>query len=186
MRNNNRIRYIYINKLRHGLGDGVCYYLIGMHAYTGCDTVSVFAGRGKLGALPLMIPKHCRELFRETGQSWELSADLFKNLQAFTCKLYTSSTRPLDINTARHQFFCPRRGELESTQLPPCEHFHACNAELKMATVEWMRSSPASETVLQLLFKCSRKCKLPVCQFMSNGLKCTNLCKLQTWDNQPQ
>ena len=37
----NRVRYIDINKLRHGLGDGVCNSLNGMHAYTGCDTVSV-------------------------------------------------------------------------------------------------------------------------------------------------
>ena len=43
----NRVRYIGINKFRHGLGDGVFNYLIGMHAYTGCDTVSAFAGRGK-------------------------------------------------------------------------------------------------------------------------------------------
>ena len=31
------------------------------------------------------------------------------------------STTTVDINTARHQLFCARRGELESTQLPPCD-----------------------------------------------------------------
>ena len=47
--------------------------------------------------------------------------------------------------------------------------------------------SPAPEAVLQLLLcKRSRRCKLPECQCMSNGLKCTKLCKLQTCDNQPQ
>ena len=40
----NRVRYIDNNKLRHGLGDGVCNSRIGMHAaYTGCNTVSAFA-----------------------------------------------------------------------------------------------------------------------------------------------
>ena len=82
---NNRIRCIDINKLRHGLGDGVCYYLIGMHAYTGCDTVRVFAGHGKLGALKLMRSEHCLEMFCKLGQAWEQSADLFKKLQTFTC-----------------------------------------------------------------------------------------------------
>ncbi|KAJ8377970.1 hypothetical protein AAFF_G00249600 [Aldrovandia affinis] len=54
-------------------------------------------------------------------------------------------------------------------------------------TVEWMRGSPAPEAVLQLLScNCSRRCKLLECQCMSSGLKCTNLCKLQTCDNQPQ
>ena len=68
-----------------------------------------------------MRSEHCQEMFRELGQSWEPSVDLFKKLQAFTCKLYTSSTTTVDINTARLQRFCSRRGELESTQLLPCE-----------------------------------------------------------------
>ena len=214
----NRVRYIDINKLRHGLGDGVCNALIGMHAYTGCDTVSAFAGHGKLGALKLMRSEHCQEMFRELGQSWEPSVDILKKLQAFICKLYTSSTTTVDINTARHQLFCARRGELESTQLPPCEDclfMHTMRANYQAGiwrcslqqhplvpspdkrgwvrnddgqlTVEWMRGSPAPDAVLQLLLcKCSRRCKLPECQCMSNGLKCTNLCKLQTCDNQPQ
>ena len=54
-------------------------------------------------------------------------------------------------------------------------------------TVEWIRGSPAPDAVLQLLLcKYSRRCKLPECQCMGNGLKCTNLCKLHTCDNQPQ
>ena len=59
--------------------------------------------------------------------------------------------------------------------------------DVDQLTVEWMRGSPAPDEVLQLLFyKCSRRCKLPECQCKSNGLKCTNLRKLQTCDNQPQ
>ena len=189
-----------------------------MHAYTGCDTVSAFAGRGKLGALKLMRSEHWQEVFRELGQSWGLSTDLFKKLQAFTCKLYTTSMTTEDINTARHQLFCARRGELESSQMPPCKDcrfMHAMRANYQAGiwrgslqqhpqvpspvehgwaknddgqlTVEWMRGSPALDAVLQLLScKCSRGCKLPECQCMSNGLKCTNMCKLQTCANQPQ
>ena len=52
--------------------------LIYMHTYTGCVTVSAFAGRVKL-----MRPEHCQEMFCELGQCWEPSADLFKKLQAF-------------------------------------------------------------------------------------------------------
>ena len=73
-------------------------------------------------ALKLMRSELSQEMFCKLGQAWEQSADLFKKLQAFTCKLYTSSTRPVDINTARHQIFCARRGELESNELPPCEN----------------------------------------------------------------
>ena len=42
----NRTRFLDISKLKHALGDSICNALIGMHAFTGCDTVSAFAGRG--------------------------------------------------------------------------------------------------------------------------------------------
>ena len=54
----NRVRYLDITKLRQALGYSVCTALIGMHAYTGCDTVSAFAGLGKLRALKLMRSEH--------------------------------------------------------------------------------------------------------------------------------
>ena len=68
----------------------------------------------------------------------------------------------------------------------PVEHGWAKNDDGQLI-VEWMRGSPAPDAVLQLLScKCSRGCKLSECQCMSNGLKCTNMCKLQTCANQPQ
>ncbi|KAJ8398217.1 hypothetical protein AAFF_G00430610 [Aldrovandia affinis] len=118
----NRVRYLDITKLCQALGDCVCNAVIGMYAYTGCDTLSAFAGCGKLRALKLIMrSEHFQEVFCKLGQSGELSMDLFKKLQAFTCKLYTASTTTEDINTARHQLFCAQCGELESSQLPPCE-----------------------------------------------------------------
>jgi len=37
----------------------------------------------------------------------------------------------------------------------------------------------------ELLFcKCVRACKLPDCTCLANGLKCTDLCKLKTCENQ--
>jgi len=44
---------------------------------------------------------------------------------------------------------------------------------------------PAPDAVLQLLScRCVRSCKLPVCTCVSNGLKCTDMCRLQTRSNQ--
>ena len=40
-----------IRKLRAVLGDKLSQALIALHAFTGCDTVSAFAGRGKTGPL---------------------------------------------------------------------------------------------------------------------------------------
>ncbi|KAJ8398027.1 hypothetical protein AAFF_G00431040 [Aldrovandia affinis] len=89
---------------------------------TGIQFRNIAPGHGKLRALKLIMrSEHFQEVFRKLGQSGELSMDLFKKLQAFTCKLYTVSTTTEDINTAHHQLFCTQCGELESSQLPPCE-----------------------------------------------------------------
>ena len=51
-------------------------------------------------------------------------------------------------------------------------------------SIEWMRGSPAPTAVLQLLScKCSRSCTLPDCTCLANGLRCTDMCKLQTCAN---
>jgi len=50
----NITRYLDITKLFHSLGGSVCDGLVGMHSFTGCDTVSAFAGRGKLSTFKLL------------------------------------------------------------------------------------------------------------------------------------
>ena len=50
----NRTRFVEISKLAWSLGDSVCDNLIGLHAFTGYDTVSPFASRGQVSAMKLM------------------------------------------------------------------------------------------------------------------------------------
>lgn len=96
-----------ITSLRHALGGGVCDALIGMHAFTGCDTVSAFAGRGKMTALKQMkSDKKKQEAFSELGRSWELSTELFQQLQEITCSMYMASTHTTEVNKLRYQLFC--------------------------------------------------------------------------------
>ncbi|KAL9956571.1 hypothetical protein ACROYT_G038064 [Oculina patagonica] len=88
----------------------------------GYDTeVSTFAGRGKAQALNLVVSdKQTRETFTEVGEEWDFSSDLFKRLEAVTCKLYASKTTTTTVNELRYQLFCAKRGEIESHQLPSC------------------------------------------------------------------
>ena len=47
-----------------------CRALIGMHAFTGCDTVSAFAGKGKAKALKsLLSNKMDQDTFFKLGQN---------------------------------------------------------------------------------------------------------------------
>ena len=48
-----RTRYVSISSVVGAVGGELCKCLSGMHAFTGCDTVSAFTGRGKITALRL-------------------------------------------------------------------------------------------------------------------------------------
>ena len=50
----NRTRFVDITKLAWSLGETVCDSLIGLHPFTGYDTLSAFASRGTMSALKLM------------------------------------------------------------------------------------------------------------------------------------
>ena len=103
------------------LGVDVCTVLIGLHAFTGCDTVSAFAGKGKVGALKLTKRMDTyQQCFGELGLSWNISPELLQILATFTCQLYVPKGTSSDVNECRYQLFCVKRGDINSAQLPPC------------------------------------------------------------------
>ena len=105
----NRTRFLDITKLCQSLGESVAGTLIGMHAFTGCDTVSTFAGREKMGTFKqLKSDRTYQEAFLELGCAWTVSDELFKNLQEITCHIYVPSTHTTDVNLLRYQLFCTR------------------------------------------------------------------------------
>lgn len=117
-----RRRVVDIRKVAGTVGIDVCRALIGMHAYTGCDTVSAFAGKGKVKALKLLAgSREYQDTFLKLGQEWDLSQELTDKLEEFTCSLYAPKTSANKINDLRYHLFCAKKGEIESHQLPPCK-----------------------------------------------------------------
>ena len=57
--------------------------LLGLHAFTGCDTTSTFRGHGKVKAFRLMLKHDFVSIYKSMGQSWEVSQELFEKLQVF-------------------------------------------------------------------------------------------------------
>jgi hypothetical protein len=137
-----RMRYIDINKLSTALGSDVCDALLGVHAFTGCDSVSAFGGRGKVAGLKIVSKDdELRKALAQLGENWILSAELFSLLQEFTCRLYASQTTIKNVNDLRYQIFRTKNGDVESSQLPPCEDSlkqHALRANYQAAI--WRRS----------------------------------------------
>ena len=55
----------------------------------------------------------------------------------------------------------------------------------QLVVVHWMEGQPAPDAVLDLLAcNCTKKCSLPKCVCMVNGLKCTDMCRLADCENQ--
>ena len=60
-----------------------------------------------------------------------------------------------------------------------------CTEDGKLA-VDWKGGQPALQAVLELLScQCNRSCKLPSCSCIVNGLRCTDMCRLQDCTNRP-
>ena len=99
----------------------VCSSLIGMHAYTGCDTLSVLAGKGKASALKLLtISREIQDTFLQLGQIWNLSRELMDRLEVFKYRLYAPNSSSTKVNDLRYNMLCAKRGDIQSYQLPPC------------------------------------------------------------------
>ena len=138
------------------------------------------------GKLSIMAaPYFHQELFKQLGMEWVLSDMLFQSLQEFTCKLYCSQPGTDNINELRYRLFCAKKGNIDSTHLPPCVDClfkHASRANFQAAiwkrslqscqgtpipigsgwredgdhfAIDWMSGEPAPTAVLELL-SCSR------------------------------
>ena len=117
----NRKQYVDLLKVTDSLGAAVADDLVVMHGLTGCDTVSAFAGRSKINAFKqLKSNESYQAAYREISRAPTVSTDLFCVLQQITCTLYQTSTPTTSVNKLRYQRFCTKRGECESSSLPPC------------------------------------------------------------------
>ena len=96
-----------------------CRALPGLHAFSGCDSVGAFVGKGKKKAFDLVYLN--QELFlqgmEQLGNSHSISEELQDSCEAFTCALYGGAVN--SINEVRYIPFCSK--SLQSHQFPPCQ-----------------------------------------------------------------
>lgn len=133
-----RTKYIDISKMAGRLGHDVCEALIGLHAFTGCDTVSAFAGKGKVAALKIIRKDpELNEAMKRLGKQWNLTPELFQLIEKLTCQIYQSKTVSTEVNDLRYGLFQFKKGKIESWQLPPCKASlwkHSLRANFQAAT----------------------------------------------------
>ena len=110
--------------------------LLGLHTFTGCNTVSAFAGHGKIRSLKLMAKSRAHvKLFFELVKSFQLLDELVNNLQEFVCKMYFKEIADTDL--LRYKLYCSKKGKCEIERLPPCmaalrQHFLRANYQTRV------------------------------------------------------
>jgi hypothetical protein len=82
----NKNRLIDITKLAQQYQQELCTPLLGLHAFTRFDTTSAFKGIGKVKPInTLQKSPQFQSALAQIGDSWQISEDLFLQMEAFTC-----------------------------------------------------------------------------------------------------
>jgi hypothetical protein len=116
-----RFRYFAVHKVAKKLDPRTCATLPVFHAFTGCDTVFAFAGRGKKTAwdtwkvLP-EVTETFGELQRMPGDVSELS---LSRVERFVVLMYDRTNDTMEVNKARKELFTPTSRTLEN--IPPMQ-----------------------------------------------------------------
>jgi hypothetical protein len=82
--------------------------------------------------------KTYKQAFQQLGEEWNVSTNLSDKFQELVCRMYASSTTICDVNDLRYLFYA-KRGDVESTQLPPCKdclHMHVLRANYQALPCE--------------------------------------------------
>ena len=134
----NKARIICLSKVKEALQikydlqdmDLVSKALLGLHGFTGCDTISAFSGKGKVKPLQLILKNIAYvDLFASIGGEPELSEDLFRVVQKFICVLY--GHKEDNTNIVRYKLYAAKQGRLDPKSIPPCSdslRMHAARA----------------------------------------------------------
>ena len=100
---------LHINNIVAALGD-TSLQLLGMHAVTGCDTVSYPFNKGKLTALSKLREGNFPELYSVVGEETAMLEDLLKTGQTFFAALY-GQPKCTYSNAVRYTIYTKKKGK---------------------------------------------------------------------------
>ena len=132
-----RVKYLDVSRIVERIGASTCKSLLRFHAFTGCDTVSAFQRRGKVLVFRIMAQDQgFQEVCQGLGREWQLSNELYRDLQRFNCAMYCKNAGTNEVNKLRYRLFCLKKGDVDFNQLPPRDDSfrkHALRANYQVA-----------------------------------------------------
>ena len=143
------------DKLENQIGDlevspdDLCEALIGYHSFTGCDSVSAFAGKGKKKPWKIVLNStEYVKAFKNLGTLWHISVEQLEVLEMFVCNMYCKSGGR-DVNEFRYKIYCTKRGKLTCDDLPHVNQ-HWCNTANKQIIKHAFGDEPFKEHQMYL------------------------------------
>ncbi|XP_071849790.1 uncharacterized protein [Apostichopus japonicus] len=209
----NKRRLLDLGEIATSLGELRATSLLGFHAFTGCDTVSSFYGKGKSKSYAL-FQKHeeSAATMSQLGSAQNVDDALLEACEKFVCKLYGSTVKS-SVNELRYEIF--RKTRANSRSLPPNKDSlslhvkranyqafiwrhalqpktniddpgsHGWKIEGGSLKIKWMKLLPAPKAILELMScKCRKDCSTNACQCRKNTLHCTDACACDKCTNQ--
>ncbi|KAJ8049553.1 hypothetical protein HOLleu_02339 [Holothuria leucospilota] len=184
------LRTIDLKAVHDSIGDDVCQALIGLHCFTGCDSVSSFYGMGKKKAFNLLLKdKQLCDGFKDLGERFIIEPNMLAELEKFVCRLYGQRT-VYKVNEARYNMFrLMRKSEmcmppnqdvliehtrranyqaaiykrsLQATSDVPSPVGHGWHMKEGELSIHWMNLPPAPDSVMELAY-CSGRCNKSKC-----------------------
>lgn len=102
-----------MDKVSSALGTSVCSALIGIHTFSGCDSISAFQGTKKTFTVASEKEEY-QTAFTNLGSSFNLDQTAFKLLCKYVCHLY-GRTSAKNVNDGRHKAYCIFAGAIHAT-----------------------------------------------------------------------
>lgn len=189
------------------LGHAKASALPGFHALSGCDTTASLVGKGKLSFWKAFNSSGQTTLnaFTSLGSSETVSADIARELEAFTCKVYCNDTNIKTLSALRWWMFTTKQTLGE--KLPPTQGaFIPALKRINYQAMVWAQDDqqhpklpspdghgwqmedgqlvpvmcelPCAPTSILQLIKCSctkSRCNT-ACKCRANNLPCTEMC----------
>ena len=205
-------RILDITRMSSKYGEEVSRAILGLHVFTGCDSVSAFKGKGKIKPLHLMqASQDAVNIFKQLGVDWKPSSHVLQGIEEFVCCMYGQKT--ISINEARYNVFtslCRLDEGLPPNQDALRQHVarasyqaavyrrcldvqieapspvgHGWQMEGDCLAFKWTSMPLAPPSVLQnVSCKCKKgRCKSRICSCIAVELSCTDLCHCNNCEN---
>ena len=195
------------------LGSAMCNALPGFHAFTGCDTTSSFARRGKSSAFKLIASGEVLAM-TNLGSTLQPEDHLLSSCEKFVCRMYGKDSFSA-ANDLRYHLFCTSAMK-SYADLPPtddalAQHVRHTNYQAYLwkhclsagevpspdnhgwfvggddISLVWRTRSPAPSALLELAHcGCSTGCSSGRCCCFKAKLPCTDACKCKDCGNRPE